>query len=247
MRLIARLGLLTALFALAGVASAAACSLVPTTPGTLSQHASIIVVGTISAPTDDAATLEIEQYLKGGAGEREITLLNRWIDLGPDCSRSLGAGGRFAEGTRLLLFLEPNTFPVEADWQTDSLAMDAGAAWAIVDDQVSVSDSGRTVTTPLAEIISQVTAELGVDGTVVDPTPPPPPTLAPGDQFIPPPARAVPPPPGLPAPTPTPLAAAASAPSTALTTTLPWALIGIGVVSGGLALWGWARSRRAED
>ncbi len=243
MRVIARLGLLLALFSLAGVATSAACSLAVLPLGELVQESAAIVIGTISTTTPDVATLEVEQYLKGGDGEREIALLNHTLDLGPDCSRSLGAGERFAEGTRLLLFLEPNTFPAEASWQPSSLVVDDDAAWAIVDDQIGVSQGGRSVPSPLEPVASQIIDLAAQAEPPPDPAPPAPPILV--DPFVPappPPAEQRPPEPALARP-PEP----ASAPSAFLTTTLPWALIGVGVVSGGLALWGWGRSRRPED
>ncbi len=245
MRVIVRLGLLMVLLALVGVSSAAACDRAGPSLGTLSQQAAVIVVGTIGAPTSDVATVEVDQYLKGGGGEREMTLLNHQIDLAPDCSRSLGVGDRFVEGTRMLLFLEPNSFEHDALWQTSSLAIDEGPAWEIVGDQVSGVDGERSFSAPLTEIISQIAAAVAGSEPPVDPARPLPlATVAPGDPFAPP-----LPPPGQfpPEPTATPSAVAAdSVPNPRIATTLPWALIAIGIVSGGLALWGWARARRAE-
>ena len=192
MRLFARLGLLLALFALAGVSGAAACSIVIPSFGTLVQESAVIAVGTIDVSTSNGATIDVEQYLKG-AGVSEITL----FDYDADCTRTLGSGDRFAEGTRLVLFLDPNTATGEARWQTSTLMMGEGAAWVIIDDQVY---TGSNSTMPLAEMTTQIMTELGVDGTLATPT--------------------------LPA---------------------PWALLALGVVFGGLALWGWARGRRAED
>ncbi|MBA3469441.1 MAG: hypothetical protein H0T53_07320 [Herpetosiphonaceae bacterium] len=243
MRVIARLGLLLALFILAGVATSSACSLAVVPLGTLVQESAAIVIGTISTTTPGVATLEVEQYLKGGDGEREIALLNHTLDLGPDCSRSLGAGERFAEGTRLLLFLEPNTSPAEARWQPSRLVVDDDAAWAIIDDQISVSQGGRSVPSPLEAVTSQIIDLAALAEPPVDLAQPAPPILV--DPVVPPappPAKRRPP---EPAPA-LPGEPAASPPSAFLTTTLPWALMVVGVVSGGLALWGWARSRREE-
>lgn len=217
---------------------AAACSLALPTIESLADGAQLVVIGTVSDAGEDAATLEIEQYLKGGAGDREISLVNHEFGLGAACEPLLGPGSRWSDGTRVLAFLDPATFDLGADWQDGTL----GSVGIIaINDDTIILPSGDLL--PLADAITRITGQpVGAEILPAPPAPPPPAAPAPDIMPLPNPARL----PVVPEPTvaPEPAAAAAGATRAAV---IPWALLVIGLASGLGAIIGMLRSRRQED
>lgn len=94
-----------------------ACSgLVPTIED-FAESAEIVVVGTLTNPQEGIITLQIEEYLKGDLADPELTINNHFIGNDNSCRMSLGRGGRFVEGTRVLAFLQPDELDSGAGWR----------------------------------------------------------------------------------------------------------------------------------
>jgi hypothetical protein len=233
-----RWSLIAGLFSL-GVARAAACSLALPTLESLAADSELVVIGTISGANEDRATLEVEQYLQGGDGAREISLVNHEFGIDAACNPELGAGSRWGDGTRLLAFLDPATFDLGAEWQDGALG---GMGIIVINDDSIILPSGDLL--PLADAITRISA----GAPAVDPAQPP------GILPAPPPAKPAPgimpmPAPGM-IPVPDPTVAPepeATAAGEAVATVMPWALLAVGAVSGLGALFGLLRSRRQQE
>jgi hypothetical protein len=236
-----RWSLVAGLFSI-GVARAAACSLVAQ-PNleSMANDTQVVVVATVSGAGEDTATLEVEQYLKGGDGAREISLVNHEFGIDPSCDPLIGPGARWGDGTRLLAFLNPATADLGADWQDGVLG---GMGIIVINDDSIILPSGDLL--PLADAITRITGRVPSDDAPMPPVEipaPPPGKPAPGIMPMPAPDQGL-----IPVPEPTvapdPAAAAASA---TRATVIPWALLAVGVVSGLGALVGLLRSRRQQE
>jgi hypothetical protein len=235
-----RWSLVAGLFSI-GVARAAACSLVLPTLESLAADSQLVVIGTISGAGEDTATLEVEQYLQGGDGAREISLVNHEFSTDPACNPELGAGSRWGDGTRLLAFLDPATFDLGADWQDGALG---GMGIIVINDDSIILPSGDLL--PLADAITRISGRVPSGDAPMPPVEiPAPPPGKPAPDIMPMPA----PDQGLiPVPQPTvapePQATAASATRARV---IPWVLLAVGVASGLGALVGLLRSRRQQE
>ncbi len=228
------------------VRPAAACSMVFPTIEMQTEFAEIVVIGTVSKSEESVATVDVEQSLKGTA-DQTITVLNRTLSINTDCTAVLSAddrGFRFGEGTRWLMFLKKADFDLGATWQ-ESLPTGIGMI-PITDDAIQYpNQNGGKDTLSLEDIRATVNATLAtlptptpLDQNQIQPTAPPAPvqaTVAPIEPAV--------------LPTPTPLGAklnpdAETTTASWTSTTLPWILLVIGVLSGLGALWGWRRERK---
>ena len=228
------------------VRPAAACSMVFPTIEMQTEFAEIVVIGTVSKSEESVATIEVTEYLKGSS-DNTITVLNRTLSINANCSVSLSAddqGFRFAKDTILLMFLKKSDFDLGATWQE---AMPTGLSiLPIRDDAIQFpNQNGGNDTLTLEDIRATVNATLAtlptptpLDQNQIQPTAPPAPvqaTVAPIEPAV--------------LPTPTPLGAklnpdAETTTASWTSTTLPWILLVIGVLSGLGALWGWRRERK---
>ena len=233
-----------------GAGRAAACSLIPPTLESLADGTPLAVIGTISNAGEDIATIEVEQYLKGGEGAREISLLNHELTLSPSCQPELGAGSRWSDGTRVLAFLGPATFDLGADWQDGG---PAGMGIIVINDDMIILPSGDLL--PLADAITRITGQPADDAIILPTIPPmeqsalPMPALPMPERGGPISTMPLPRPDGIPVvpePTVAPEVAALAAAQTRASA-IPWVLLGVGIASGIGALLGMLRTRRQED
>ncbi|MEX0784543.1 MAG: hypothetical protein WD557_18045 [Dehalococcoidia bacterium] len=103
---------------------AEACSIIGLTPETLDTWAglsTVVAVGTFENPEKEVVTLRVEEYLKGDETAPMLRVNNYRLDV---CYRGLiGTGHYHQAGERVLVFLEPDTYDIDADWE--SVAGDA--------------------------------------------------------------------------------------------------------------------------
>jgi hypothetical protein len=113
--------------------TAFACSTIPTIAD-MRNGAELVVLGTITGTTDSVAILHVEEYWKGNQAETQLKINNHHFSTMDDCRLQLEQGGRFAVGSQLVVFLQPDEFNVGAEWRPTGLA--GLYALAVVDGQV---------------------------------------------------------------------------------------------------------------
>jgi hypothetical protein len=225
-------GCLIILIVMLPATPAAACSMVEPTLDSLTQQADLVVVATVSNIEGNQAFFTIDTTIKGSVTSESLSVLNHTIDTDPSCKPELRAGNRFAEGSRWVLFLGPNQFDSPAVWQTISFG-DYGAL-KVEQDQVSYREQSQEQTQALADVVSTLTNYSMAGATTAT-------ALPEGHTAE----------PDAPKPLPTPTLAVvpiANPPQTTLppvnqSSTMPWILVGIGVLAGVGALLGWRRSQ----
>ena len=225
-------GCLIILIALLPATPAAACSMIEPTLDSLTQQADLVVVATVSSIEGDQAFFTVDTAIKGSIASEPLSVLNHEIDTDPSCKPELRAGNRFAEGSKWVLFLGPNQFDSIAVWQTISFG-DYGAL-NVEQDQVRYREHSQEQTQALADLVSTLT-NYSMAGVATA-------TALPAGQTA---------EPNAPKPMPTatfdvvPIAnpAQTTEPSANQSSTMPWILVGIGVLAGVGALIGWRRSQ----
>jgi hypothetical protein len=236
-----RWSLIAGLFSL-GVARAAGCNLVAQpTLESMANDTQVVVVATVSGAGEDTATLEVEQYLKGGDGAREISLVNHEFGIDPSCDPLIGPGARWSDGTRLLAFLNPATADLGADWQDGVLG---GMGIIVINDDSIILPSGELL--PLADALTRISGQAPADDPAQAPAilpAPPPGKPAPGIKPMPAPDQGLIP---VPQPTVAPEPEATAASETRAKV-IPWVLLAVGAASGLGALVGLLRSRRQQE
>lgn len=225
-------GCLIILIGLLPATPAAACSMIEPTLDSLTQQADLVVVATVSNIEGNQAFFTIDTSIKGSVASESLSVLNHAIDTDPSCKPELRAGNRFAEGSRWVLFLGPNQFDGPAVWQTISFG-DYGAL-KVEQDQVRYREQSQEQTQALADLVSTLT-NYSMAGVATA-------TALPAGQTA---------EPNAPKPMPTatidvvPIAnpAQTTEPPANQSSTMPWILVGIGVLAGVGALIGWRRSQ----
>lgn len=225
-------GCLIILIVLLPATPAAACSMIEPTLDSLTQQADLVIVATVSNIDGDQAFFTVDTAIKGSIASEPLSVINHTIDTDPSCRPELGAGNRFAEGSKWVLFLGPNQFDGSAVWQTISFG-DYGAL-NVEQDQVRYREQSQEQTQALADLVSTLT-NYSMAGAATA-------TALPAGQTIEPIA---------PKPMPTatfdvaPIAnpSQTTEPPVNQSSSMAWILVGIGVLAGVGALIGWRRSQ----
>ncbi|MCA0353488.1 MAG: hypothetical protein LCH85_15955 [Chloroflexi bacterium] len=224
-------GCLIILIGLLPATPAAACSMIEPTLDSLTQQADLVVVATVSSIEGDQAFFTVDTAIKGSVASEPLSVLNHEIDTDPSCKPELRTGNRFAEGSKWVLFLGPNQFDSTAVWQTISFG-DYGAL-NVEQDQVRYREHSQEQTQALADLVSTLT-NYSMAGVATA-------TALPAGQTA---------EPNAPKPMPTatfdvvPIAnpPQITEPPANQSSTMPWILVGIGVLAGVGTLIGWRRS-----
>lgn len=232
---------------------AAACSGMAPTLELRAEFAAVVAIGTFTNGGEELIELEVDEFLKPPQSVSPMTIGNRaLIPTGAgDCGSTPGAGHRFRDGQRVLIFLEPNPDDGGAQWKVSG--MYGEAAYEIIDDLLLAPDEqGRLTELSSEQARERVRAVVGQPpGEPARRTPPttpflgsdaPPAPAPPYPAANPPTAPAADAPPAAPPMTPAPAAPKAPASLAGIPLT-PLLLLLVAVGGFGLAAWGMARNR----